>query len=78
MKEFFKKIFHKVAGFFKRILKTVKLCNPIKSDEQFTEDLNKCESKAEKMFVGFVQGCMISLMVGSPIAFIIIRQCLRL
>jgi len=78
MKEFFKKIFRKVAGFFKRILKTVKLCNPIKSDEQFTEDLNKCDSKAERIFVGFVQGVMISLTIGSPIAFIIIRQCLRL
>lgn len=78
MKEFFKKIFHKVAGFFKRIFKTVKLCSPFKSDEQFKEDIHKCDSKAEWMFVSFVQGCLISLMVGSPIALFIIRQCLRL
>lgn len=51
----------------KKFIVVLKKCNPFKTNENLIEDLDSCESNAEKFTIAIVQGFLTGALIGLPI-----------
>lgn len=51
----------------KKFIVFLKKCSPFKTNDNLIEDLEDCESYAEKMTIAIVQGFLTGALIGIPV-----------